>query len=366
MKEDLAGRLELAGARARAILGSVAFHGRTESSGAGTGGEPGEDDAERIAARMRFEAGTDSEVALASARELVEQARNALRKIVEGVKGADLSETEAVALESVIHVRGRPPIRVLGDHLESLEHYPGSELWQDFIADFEDRITAAASVTGGIFVDAFETGNPRWLQGSAWLIAPNRVVTNRHVLLPSNGEKLIKENGNELNATVREDFKIDIEFAADDRVPAAKVTRRVINVLYVAKPGDAVDVAVLAIEPYDSKPLLLAEAAIVPPKNLYVVGHPGLVESVPDEVKAVFGNPDGKKRVSFGQLLGVLECGDTMVHDASTVGGYSGGPVMGISNGLVVGLHYYGDPATGNLAVTAHALRKHGVYQYLT
>ena len=363
MKEGPAGRLELVGARARAILGCGAPDGRTESSGGGTVQGPSENDVHLIAARMCREAGTDPEVALASARALVEQARSALSRISQS---ADLSDMEAVALESVIHVRGRPALRVLEDNLESLAHFPGSELWQEFLSNFEDNIISAASATGAVLVEAFETGMPRWLQGSAWLITPVRVVTNRHVLLPGIGEKLITEDTSELNAKVREGFRIYIEFAADDRNPSAKVTRRVTEVLYVAKPNDPVDVAVLSIEPHgDGKPLLLAQSGIEPPRNLYVVGHPGLIAGVPDDVRAVFGNPDGKKRVSFGQLLGVMELGGAIVHDASTVGGYSGGPVMGVSGGLVAGLHYYGDPANGNLAVTADALRKHSVYQYM-
>lgn len=364
MREDEAGRLELTGARARAVFGAggAGKGPRPPKSTESSGDEPrppDEDDAQRIAARIRAQSKIEAAAALAIARELVEQAGAALQK-------KDLSDTEALALESVIHVRGRPALRVLGSRLEGLDNFPGSELWQDFITDYEHRIVAAAAATGAVFVDAFATGNPRWLQGSAWMIAADRVVTNRHVLLPQNGERLIDPGSNELNARVREGFKIDIEFAADNRNPAKSSSRRVTGVLFVAKPGDPVDVAVLAMEPYScTEPLDLADAVVEPPKYLYVVGHPALANTVPDDVKAVFGNPDGKKRVSFGQLLSLLESGGTILHDASTIGGYSGGPVMGISSGVVAGLHYFGDPATGNCAVTAGALHAHPVHQYL-
>lgn len=360
MKEDLAGRLELTGARARALFGpSTSDKGtaRIESS-SGLSRQPDEEDAQQIARRIRAESGTAPDAALAIARDLVEQARAALEK-------KHLRESEALALESVIHVRGRPALRVLGSRLESLEHFPGSELWQDFITDYEERIVAAAAATGGVIVDAFATGNPRWLQGSAWMVASDRVVTNRHVLLPMNREKLIDPGSSEINARVRDGFKILIEFAADDRKPARTISRRVTGVLFVAAPSDPVDVAVLAIEPYhDTQPLALANVA-APPKNLYVVGHPALAAAIPDDVKSVFGNPDGKKRVSFGQLLPILENGSAILHDASTIGGYSGGAVVGIREGKVAGLHYYGDPAVGNVAVSVSALRAHAVFQYL-
>jgi V8-like Glu-specific endopeptidase len=117
---------------------------------------------------------------------------------------------------------------------------------------------------------------------------------------------------------------------------------------------------VLAIEPLDVfTPLRLFAENAEAPADLFVVGHPGLMLQVPNEVQAVFGNPDGRKRVSFGKRLGAGGRIGVLGHDASTVGGYSGGPVVGIKGDGVAGLHYYGDPVNGNLAVTADALRAH-------
>jgi hypothetical protein len=53
------------------------------------------------------------------------------------------------------------------------------------------------------------------------------------------------------------------------------------------------------------------------------------------------------------------------MHDASTIGGYSGGCVLPFLTNEVVGLHYYGDPLTGNRAFTAAALRAHPVAKFL-
>jgi hypothetical protein len=320
---------------------------------------PNDEDANRIAARIRTQLGTSPDKALVIAKGLVAQAQAALDKEM-------LSEPEAFALESVIYVRGRPALRVLGSRLEELEHFPGSELWQTFIADFEDSITAAASTTGAVFVDAPVTGNPRWLQGSAWLTAVDRVVTNRHVLLPATSERLISVNKLDQSARIRDGFHLDIEFCADDRSPAKRITRRVTGVLYVSNEADPVDVAVLAIEPFaDATPLVLAKASDTIPENLFVVGHPALTMLIPNDVRAVFGNPDGKKRVSFGKLMTVVEAGTQILHDASTIGGFSGAPVLGIRSSLVSGLHYYGDPNTGNVAVSAAALRTHAVSHFL-
>jgi hypothetical protein len=361
MNEHLAARLELTRARARALLGSADEAkrlGPQESSQDGPRGPSGED-AKKIAARIHVEMGMESEQALTLARAIVEQARTALGK-------QDLSDTDAMALESVMYVRGRPALRIVGEHLESLEHFPGSAIWQDFITDWEEHIVKVASATGAVTVDAFATGNPRWTQGTAWMAARDLVVTNRHVLLPKDGLNLIEPGTTALNARLRDGFQINVEFAADNRSPSASISRSVKSVLYVAGPDDPVDVAILEIEPNAAvKPLHLAKPAEVVPRYLYIVGHPALTALVPDDVRAVFGKPDGKKRVSFGQLLSNLPDTGTLLHDASTIGGYSGGPVVGISAGIVVGLHYYGDPAVGNFAASAKALQEHAAGQFL-
>jgi hypothetical protein len=178
--------------------------------------------------------------------------------------------------------------------------------------------------------------------------------------------KIVNDADNGSGAKLQKDVSIFIEFAADDRSPAEKIRRRVTSVLYLAKPADPVDIAVLAIEPNEVQtPLTFSSASAAAPNNLFVVGHPALLAGVPAQVKAVFGNPDGRKRVSFGKRLSVKTASREMGHDASTIGGFSGGPVVGISSGLVAGLHYYGDPASGNLAITADAIRAHGSYEFL-
>jgi hypothetical protein len=109
----------------------------------------------------------------------------------------------------------------------------------------------------------------------------------------------------------------------------------------------------LAVETFDSD-------------QLYVIGHPGRMRNVPEEVLAVFGTPNERKRVSFGELLDPdAERPSEILHDASTIGGYSGGCVLGFGSPAVVALHYYGDPINGNRAITAEALKAHAVTRFL-
>jgi hypothetical protein len=371
--EKAAGRLEQSVTRALALLGSppAPANGTSppESQEAGQTGPrgPSAQDARLIAARISKYSTLGAGAAGVIADDIVDRAARALEKLAQSRRGADVNEDEALALESVMQVRGRPAVRVLGEHLEPLRHHPGSEFWQEYIATYEERIIAAASKTGAAVISSFASGNPPWVQGSAWLIAPDCVVTNRHVLLPDSdqAESLVEESADRSKMQLRGDYAITIEFAADDRAPGKKVPRRVTNILYVAQAHDPVDIALLAIEPYEQTPLKLAPAADPAPANVFVVGHPALMTNVPEAVRAVFGNLDGRKRVSFGKLLRDAGIDGTIAYDASTVGGFSGAPVLGISGGSVAGLHYYGNPLAGNLAIPSTKIRAHAAYQRL-
>ena len=227
-----------------------------------------------------------------------------------------------------MQVRGRPALRVLTNNLEPLKNHPGSEFWQELIDEYEEPMVAAAAATGAAIVDWFESGNPPWVQGSAWLAAPNRAVTNRHVLLPEEegAIRLVEEAADHSGMRLRKGCTVRIEFASDDRTPGETMPRRVTDVLYVARPEDPVDIAVLAIEPYERPALAVARATDPVPHNLFVVGHPALMARIPAEVRAVFGHLDGRKRVSFGQRLAWQGPDGVIAYDASTVGGYSGAP----------------------------------------
>lgn len=294
------------------------------------------------------------------AEQLVRQATAAIEKLTVSNDDRTLTDAEVVALESVISVRGRPAVRVLGGRLDSLAEHPGSEIWQEYITNYERAIVRAASATGAVLVTAAETGGQPWLQGSAWLVQANRVVTNRHVVLPPPGlgVPIVETDGNG-GWRVRTSITVSITFDADSRPHARQIQRRIKKGVFVAQAGDAVDIAVLEIEPRDDcQPLALLADDDVTSSNVFVVGHPGLTQQVAAEVRAVFGNPDGQKRVSFGRRLRTAHTG-ILAHDASTVGGYSGAPVLTIQGDAVAGLHYYGDPVNGNLAVAARTLREH-------
>src|SRR5882757_462609 len=113
MNESLAGKLELTALRARRLLGSVSStQGGAHESTEGAQGPPGDGDATKLAAQLVKNPSVKPEGAKALAAHIVALARAALDKI--STTGSNLTDEDALALESVIHIRGRPALRVEG------------------------------------------------------------------------------------------------------------------------------------------------------------------------------------------------------------------------------------------------------------
>ena len=137
MDEKMAGRLELSVARAVALLGPApsaeSDAPRFESTQVVSSG-PNAYDAALIAARISSHSAIPPDAAQVIANDIVNRARAAHARLAQTRSSADVSQDEALALESVMQVRGRPAVRVLANHLEPLKNHPGSEFWQEFIA----------------------------------------------------------------------------------------------------------------------------------------------------------------------------------------------------------------------------------------
>ncbi len=306
------------------------------------------------------------------AAELVARARAVLAGLQGGASANSISGRDAVALEAVLHTRGRPALNVEGERIEDItdQKHPGSGFWRVFVDTHEQTLVRVASAAGAVSVlDRFT--QQRWVQGTAWLIKPNLVVTNRHVLFPPVGLKLARRNPGAMSARFKSDLEVTIDFAFDAGPSRPLLRYPVVDVPFVAAEGDPIDVAVIRVTPPAAGasplpgPLVLANS-LFDSDNLYVVGHPGKMDQIPQEVLAVFGTPDERKRVSFGELMDPLaNAAHIIVHDASTIGGYSGGAVLGFQSQEVAALHFFGDPISGNQAISAPALRAHAVAAFL-
>lgn len=295
------------------------------------------------------------------AAQLVVQACEGLQKLNEGAADWRLTDEQISSFEAVLQVRGRPALRVGADGVESLDNHPGAQFWAVHIDLHRDRLEDASSATGAVRVSDIY-GNT-WGQGTAFLVAADLVLTNRHVLIaPGNGQSLVQRIPGVAGAQLKTDFTLIVDFAFD-LTRAGQRCYRVVGVPFITAADDTVDAALLRIEPVPgamARPLEISRLSVEPLDHLYIIGHPGRLLVAPEPVHSVFGTPDECKRVSFGRKY-PIDAFDPpeLVHDASTIGGYSGGPVFGFDEFKVKALHYWGDPRVGNRAISATALQRH-------
>lgn len=351
--------LENTARRMRMMLGDSRKNTFHEAS-LPTRGLPSAADADAIGRRLKQHSRISHQEAQALALHLVAIANVGMQRLDEGAQEWQLSDHELSAFEAVIQVRGRPALRVEQDDLEDLDLHPGSEFWATHVDLHRKRLEQANGATGAVRVrDAW--GNV-WGQGTAFLIGPDLVLTNRHVLSPpDNGQPLVQRLPGTTQAQLKDGLTLTIDFAFE-RTRQGQRCYRVLDVPFLAAPDDPVDAALVRIEAVlDSAPLMISRDSVEQLDHLYVIGHPGRVVMADDRINAVFGNLDDCKRLSFGRKF-ALDGFDPpeLVHDASTYGGYSGGPVFGFDELRVRALHYWGDPRVGNRAISATALQRHG------
>ncbi len=350
--------LEKTAPRMRMLLGDTRENTFHEASFP-TVGLPSAADADAITRRLSQHPQISELEARALAEDLVAIANTGMKRLDGGALDWQLSDQELSAFEAVIQVRGRPALRVEQDDLEDLDGHPGSEFWATHVDLHRKHLKQANGATGAIRVrDAW--GNA-WGQGTAFLVGPDLVLTNRHVLIPpGNGQPLVQRLPGTTKAQLKDGFNLTIDFAFE-RTRQGQRCYRVLDVPFLAAPDEPVDAALLRIEAVaDSTPLVISRDSVEQLDYLYVIGHPGRVLAVDDKVNAVFGTLDDCKRLSFGRKF-ALDGFDPpeLVHDASTYGGYSGGPVFGFDELRVKALHYWGDPRVGNRAISATALQRH-------
>jgi len=345
--------------------------GAAESSGAAAG-PPGDRDASAIARLLKEARASNGQPTAGDSADLdrlagalVERAKSVMQRLEQGAAVSSVDDMDAAALESVIRTRGRPALAIEGQRLEAIDDtkHPGSGLWRTFVDDFEANMMRVAGATAAVLVRDQLSGRPPVVCGTAWLVGDGVMVTNRHVVLPQDPPRPAKRlDAEPTRVTVKSGFEFMVDFALDDG-PARDRKSLVTEIPFVSADTDAVDIAVLRITavPAGASPLKIG---VKPPasKMVYLFGHPGVMAAVPLEVQAVFGTPNGRKRVCFGERMpdDPAYPGDWM-HDASTIGGFSGGCMLTFADTDVAALHYYGHPVSGNRAIPAAALRSHAV-----
>ncbi|HSU13799.1 serine protease [Longimicrobium sp.] len=257
----------------------------------------------------------------------------------------------ALALDAVTLPLVRPVLPVIMG--EAALHFLNveSERWRERLTKAHDNLMRAVRATGRI--EAVGT-DQAWL-GTGFLIENDVVVTNQHI-----AHKFADREGEDFNfrvlaGTERMTASIDCleEFGND---ADESRTYRVVDILHL-QIGEIPDVAFLQVVPNDTNALpdslRLASAPAAAEDFVAAIGYPSRNDQFADQkfIEALFPDGFGKKCLAPGQITGAAD--GVLHHDCSTLSGNSGSPVVSLSSGEVVGLHFRGANVNKNHAVPA-------------
>jgi S1-C subfamily serine protease len=254
--------------------------------------------------------------------------------------GEEPTPVELAALELVIRLMRPAPLSRNG-MLDPLPTEPGSNLYnpntEKLWNAFRESVKYVLYSIGRIDM------TPGGRQGTGFLVSPELLVTNRHVLAKlSYGTERLQEG----QAAVL--FQQELG-SPEPRAATAKI-------LSVARIHPTLDMALLRVALEEPRPSLpLSEHGAVEAEGVAAIGYPFDDGRNPTFVDAIFQSEFGVKRAALGE---VMELGpDSLFHDCSTLGGNSGSPVFSLKTGRVVGVHRSGFFMYRNEAVAVRHLK---------
>ena len=315
-------------------------------------------DVEDLAERLREDRATPSLEPLGVDQDPVAMAtrRERSRLLGAGIAGLDkirkgrddeLDDRERLGLTAIILLHGRPAILVKDGDFAA----PPPE-WSQ-LSRHRDGIRDVIARSGRIEVDGHL--DYHWL-GTAFLVAHDTVMTNRHVaseLCASKGDTWSFHAG----LAARVDFRVEhersepLEFAVTEPIGLhADHDLALLRVEVTSAAGEQLPA-----------PLALAAAAPADlfERDVYVVGHPALDSrrNEPEPIRRLFEGIFDVKRLQPGRTVGWSTAFGAVEHDCSTLGGNSGSPLVDLETHRVLGLHFGGRYGIGNYAVPLWTLR---------
>lgn len=287
-----------------------------------------------------------------AAEQLLVTGRQSLQRLQQQGDAAELSAQEILGLEAVRLLVSRPAIFVQGGDFVS-----PPEPWGPLLDQERDSIRRVFQSVGRIEV-FYGAGRPE-LIGTGFLVAPEVVMTNRHVVASFCEQP-------EGRWRFMQALAPSIDYRGE-REGASAASFELLEVLGVHS-SPQVDLALLRVSRQAGhghaapEPLTLASAApdSLAGRDVYAVGYPAADRqglTPPQVLRGIFGEEYEVKRLQPGKLLGLEGSEPGFRHDCSTLGGNSGSCVVDLKTGLVIGLHYGGSYRRANYAVALWMLR---------
>lgn len=277
----------------------------------------------------------ETPVAPLEIKKLVGRDADLARAALEKLRSATMPEPdEAEALERIICGR-RPALKVEAGRLESWR--AGRSVLGDDWQPFRKVVVRAAASVGRI-------ENRNTPIGTGFVVGDHIIATNRHVV-----DQLFPRPDGTLDAT---GIRFGLTSATGDVQPTrlTEVVRRM--------PAPLADLALLRADEESPCPPALGVGtdAVHRGAPVAVIGYPFADARVPAFAAANFLDNLSILTVCPGKVSKASASGDSLEHDCQTLGGNSGSPLLSVTSGKVVGVHYEGRFLQANSAVTSRAL----------
>lgn len=277
----------------------------------------------------------------------LEEGRLALGEVAAKGSAASITKPGLIGLEAIVRLTGRPSFLVQNDAVSAV---PADSEWAGSLAVAADPIRDVLRRVGRVNLPQF--GPPGYV-GTAFLVSPDLVMTNRHVAMAFAQAKAgdAWDIGAGLSPSV--DFKCEYQGTTG-------VIHRVTGIELI-HPDPLVDLALLRIAKKSEgagqslpQPLALgAAASISPGVTVYTVGYPAFdPRNDASAIGQIFGDIFFVKRLAPGDVMAPNNANHLFTHDCSTLGGNSGSCVIDFSRHRVLGLHFGGNFLVENRAVS--------------
>lgn len=284
--------------------------------------------------------------------------RGALANLGEELSTADFERRLDAApdLEKIVQAVNRPALLVKLDSFE----VPINDVWNARLNAARASIERAIRATGRIELrEPPRSGHV----GTAWLVAPGVVVTNRHVAVEfarrqQAGDPVFRASW------VGRPYRPIIDLREEHAQSVQPLEFDLDRVLFLADDDDAEpDIALLRVRPAPGQelpaPIPVQDLELEPGRPVAVIGFPAYDPGETDRRTMVemFEGIFDVKRLSPGEVRVPAMAGRWFfTHDCSTLGGSSGSVILDLQTGAAVGLHFSGTSGIENYAVSAKAL----------
>jgi hypothetical protein len=267
-----------------------------------------------------------------------------------------------MVFETIVR-EGRPALLVQNNQMTRDD--PSVEEISRTIADklfsFADVLNPIIPLVGRI--DVANYAGPLEYVGTAWLLEPTVVVTNRHVA------RLISRQGADgftfAAGRFGDPLQVRVDYRHEQGVDAAEVVK-VRRIIWIEPDEAKADIAFLEVETRSDglrqDRILLAEADAASGADVAVVGYPARAPSsvIPDQafMERLYAGHYDIKRIAPGLMGGQSHGWAT--HDCTTLGGNSGSVVLDMKTGRALALHFAGQYMVENYAVPASTIAGYG------